>query len=255
MKRILMRLVPLLLCAVLLLTACNKPTALEMDVKNNSFTNTKTGVTYLRAPSCYEAISVLKDRKVARVQYKGMDDLTLYEIEFSAPESMIATEEGELFYVQGMALPTVWDMQPERVYVGQVGGSLDFAVALIEEAEDIEALTQIYRDAVPFPEKEMLDDTLLRTRYDLRFYSRNYPSFYYCITYWQFSEDVLVYEVIDSIESFVPSYSNALDITFEEDGDELCAVYNFGKGILYDRDARLCYAVGNLVYSYLENEE
>ena len=255
MKKVLMRLLPLLLCTVLLLSACNKPTALEMDVKNDSFTTTKTGVTYLRAPDCYEAISVLKDHKAARVQYKGMDDLVLYEIENASPEQMIATKEGELFYAKGLALPTVWEMQTERVYVGQVGGSLDFAVAMIEKAEDIEALTQIYRDAIPFPEKEMLDDTLLRTRYDLRFYSQHHPAFYYCITYWQFSEDVLVYEVIDSMESFVPTYTNALSVTFEEDGGELCAVYNFGKGILYDRDTRLCYAVGNLVYSYLENEE
>ena len=250
-----MRLVLLLLCATLFLTACNKPTALDMDVKSGSFTNTKTGVTYLRAPTCYEAISVLKDRKVARVQYKGMDDLTLYEVEFSTSEQIISSEEGELFYAQGMVLPTVWEMQPERIYVGQVGGSLDFAVALIEKADDIEALIEIYRDAVPFSEKDMLDNTLIRTRYDLRFYSQHYPSFYYCITYWQFSEDVLVYEVIDSIEGFVPTYTTALNITFEEDGDELCAVYNFGKGILYDRDAKACYAVGDIIYSYLENKE
>lgn len=255
MKTIWMRLMPLMLCAVLLLTACNKPVALDMDVKNGSFTNSKTGVTYLRAPSCYEAISVLKDHATARVQYKGMDDLVLYEIEFATPEQMIASKEGELFYAKGMQLPTVWDMQPERVYVGQVGGTLDFAVALMENAEDISALTEIYRDAVPFPEKEMLNDALVRSRYDLRFYSQHHPSFYYCITYWQFSEDVLVYEVIDSIEAFVPTYTNALEITFEEDGEELCAVYNFGKGILYDRDSRLCYAVGDIVYSYLENTQ
>ncbi len=255
MRTVLLRLFPLLLCLLLLLTSCNKPIALDMDAKNSSFTNTKTGVTYLRAPFCYEAISVLKDRATARVKYKAMDDLTLYEIEFADPSQMLATADGELFYAQGTRLPAVWEMQSELIYVGQVGAKKDFVVATIQTTKDIDALVEIYQNAVPFPEKEMLDDTLTRTRYDLRFYSQSYPSVYYRITYWQFSEDVLVYEVIDSIDSFVPSYTNALEITFEDDGDELCAVYNFGKGLLYDRDTKLCYAVGDIVYSYLEENQ
>lgn len=255
MRTVLMRLTLLVLCMVLLLTSCNKPVALDKDTKNNSYTNSKTGVTYFHAPLCYEAISIFKDRAVARVKYKDMDDLTLYEIEFATPEQIIATKDGEIFCAQGTQLPTVWDMQSERVYVGQVGAALDYVVAVIETQTDIEALVEIYRDATPFSEREMLDDTLVRTRYDLRFYSHNYPSFYYCITYWQFSQDVLVYEVIDSIEGFVPTYTNALNVTFEQDGDELCAVYNFGKGILYDRETRLCYAVGDIVYSYLETQQ
>ena len=255
MKKTLTRLLSLLLCAVLLLSSCNKPIALDVDTKDGSFTNTKTGVTYLPAPNCYEAISILKDRAVARIKYDEMDDVTLYEIEFSTPEKLIASLEGEIFYAKESQLPTVWEMQPEKVYIGQVGAALDFVVAMIESADDIDALLEIYRDAVPFPEKEMLDDTLTRSRYDLRFYSQHHPAFYYRITYWQFSQDVLVYEVIDSVESFVPTYTNALEVTFEEDGGELCAVYNFGKGILYDRETKLCYAVGDIVFSYLENDQ
>jgi len=255
MKNALLRLLPLLLCAVLLLSSCHRPVVLDVDAKGGSFTNNKTGVTYLIAPDCYEAISVLKDRSVARIKYDGMDDVTLYEIEHAAPEQMIASLNAELFYAKGTSLPTLFEMHPERVYVGQVGSALDFVIASIESAEDIDALLTVYRNAIPFPEGEMLDGTLTRSRYDLRFYSQHYPAFYYRMTYWQFSEDVLVYEVIDSMDGFEPTYTNAIDVTFEQDGDELCAVYNFGKGILYDRTTRLCYAVGDTVYSYLEENQ
>ena len=169
MKKGTIRLLPLLLCVALLLCGCSKAPVLDVDAKTGSFTNSKTGVTYQLAPDCYEAISVLVDRSVARIKYDGLDDVTLYEMEFVDPVKMIASKEGEVFYAKGTELPTLAQMACEKIYVGQVGGAKDYAVAIISSAEDVDALVDIYQNAVPFPEKEMLDDTLLRTRYDLRF--------------------------------------------------------------------------------------
>ena len=142
MKKVWMRFLPLLVCAVLLLSSCNRPTALDMDAKNGSFTNTKTGVTYRLAPDCYEAISILKDHSVARIKYDGMDDVTLYEIEFATSEEMIASLEGEIFYADGTTLPTLSEMMPERIYIGQVGAALDYVVAMIESADDIDIIIE-----------------------------------------------------------------------------------------------------------------
>ena len=63
---------------------------------------------------------------------------------------------------------------------------------------------------------------------------------------WHFESDVLVYEVIETQEGFTPRYSGA-EVTFEQDGNELCAVYNFGKNIIYDRVLKEGYAVGDTV--------
>ena len=235
--------------ALLCLAACSsKPTALEIDAKNGSYTNKKTGVVYVHAEKYYEAASVLSEREVARI--KEMDDLILYEIEGADPAQMIASAELELFYAQGMTLPTLAEMAPNKIYVGQVGSgtTLDTVVATVTDTATIDSLISLYNTAIPFPEKEMLNDQQTRTRYNLRFASSAHPAFYYCLTYWRFAEDVLVYEVIDSREGFVPTYTgDHVTVSFEEDGGELCAVYNFGKYIVYDRVLRECYAVGQIL--------
>lgn len=245
-----------LLCASLtlvlllsFLTGCGA-TKLKYDASAGSYTNKKTGVTYVHAEEYYEAVGVLPDRVTARIANDA--DVKLYEIKGADPTQMIATENLEIFCAEGTVMPKLWEMDVNCVYVGQVieGATMDNAIATVNAVEDMNALVELYQNAVPFPESEMLDGMQSRTRYNLRFASASYPAFYYRLTYWHFDSDVLVYEVIETQEGFTPRYSGA-EVTFEQDGNELCAVYNFGKNIIYDRVLRECYAVGDTVQKYL----
>ncbi len=245
-----------LLCAVLSLllllsafTGCGA-TKLKYNAGDGSYKNAKTGITYVHAEEYYEAASVLSDRVVARIANDAK--VTLYEVEGADPAQMIATENLEVFCAEGTVMPKLWEMDVNRIYVGQVieGATMDNAIATIDEAADITALVELYQNAVPFPESEMLDSMQSRTRYNLRFASPSYRAFYYRLTYWHFDTDVLVYEVIETQDGFTPRYSGAT-VTFEQDGDELCAVYNFGKNIIFDRVLKECYAVGDTVQQYL----
>ena len=96
--------------------------------------------------------------------------------------------------------------------------------------------------------------TLSKEVYDLKFRSNAYPGIYYCVTYWQFEEDVLVYEEIEDANDFTITYPGVEVYTEEYKGD-LYAVYNFGRGILYDRITKLCYPVGDIVWNYISDEE
>ena len=241
-----------LLLALLCCSACSKLPKMEYDAKSGSYTNQKTGIVYVHAESYYEAAAVLAERTVARIA--DMGDLTLYEMQGIDPTQMIASADLDIFYAEGLKMPTLAEMNVDKVYVGQVaeGATLDNVVAEIEAVADIDALVTLYQNGTAFSEKDMLDDQLSCSRYNLRFASSQYPAFYYCLTYRQYSEDVLVYERIDSQEGFVPTYTGEhITVSFETDGDELCAVYNFGKHILYDRVLRECYAVGELFVPYL----
>lgn len=242
-----------LLLALVCFSACSKLPKMEYDAKNGSYTNKKTGIVYVHAEEYYEAAAVLSERTVARIA--DMGDLTLYEMEGVDPTQMIASADLDIFYAQGLKMPSLAEMNVNKIYMGQVaeGATLDNVVAEIDATADIDKLVDLYQNGKAFSERDMLDDQLSCVRYNLRFASSQYPAFYYCLTYRRYAEDVLVYEVIDSREGFVPTYTGEhITVSFETDGDELCAVYNFGKHILYDRVLRECYAVGELLVPYLK---
>lgn len=250
MNKNLFRAAMLLLCIVTLFSSCGKPPKLE--VENGNYTNKKSGVTYLRAPLNYEAVSIVKDKTVARVAQDKLDDIILYEIENTAPEALLATEDYELFYAKGTTLPTLWEMQPNKALISQTG-TISFATASIEDGADVAALVALYQNGVSFS-KDEIDVGLTPKRYDLKFASAAYPAFYYTLTYWRFTENVEVWESVDDANNVTPTYTGIEMTVVEEDG-ETYAVYNFGKEILYDRTTGKCYAVGDTVAKYLDDSD
>ena len=246
MNKNLFRALLLLLCAVTLFSSCGKPP--KMEVENGNYTNKKSGVTYLRASLNYEAVSITKSKTVARVAQRKIDDIILYEIENVAPETLLATENYELFYAKGTTLPTLWEMNPNKVLITQTG-TISFATATIEDGADIASLVELYRNGVSFSEKDMLAG-MTPERYDLKFASTEYPAFYYTLTYRRYTEDVKIYVEVEDPNNFVSAYPG-VEVTIEN-GE---AVYNFGKEILYDRVTGKCYATGDTVSKYLDNTE
>ena len=250
MNKRIFRVALLLLVATMLLSSCGKPP--KMEVENGQYTNKKSGVTYLRAPMNYEATSIVKGKTVARVAQDKLADIVLYEIESTAPEKLLATEDYELFYAKGTTLPTLWEMNPTKVLLSQTG-TISFATGVIEETADVASLVNLYRSGVSFS-KDEIDVALTPTRYDLKFSSVEHPAFYYTLTYWRFTKDVEVWELVDDPNAFVPTYEG-IEVTVQDYEGENYAVYNFGKEILYDRTTGKCYAVGDTVAKYLDDTD
>ncbi|MBQ7348000.1 MAG: hypothetical protein IJW55_08585 [Clostridia bacterium] len=246
MKKQLLRGVLLLVSLVLLLAACSKTPAL--DYANGVFTNKKTGVSYLPAPACYKAQTLVQANAVAKISYSEMDDMILYEIENADTAKYLTNDSYQLFYASTVTLPELWEMSTDKVNVVRTG-TISYANVSITEAEDIAALIDAYQNGVHFSEDE-IDVNLTPARYDLEFASSVYPAFYYTLTYWQYDTEVLVYELIEDADSATPTYAG-VEVTYEDYEGETYAVYHFGKNLLYNRTTGECYPIGNTVSKYL----
>ena len=87
-------------------------------------------------------------------------------------------------------------------------------------------------------------------KYELKFESSNLKGVRYCLTYWRFESDVLIYEDIDSPDSFVPTYS--VDYTLHTyDNGAYYVAYNFGREILYNRTTDEACAIDQTLAEYL----
>lgn len=249
MKNLCFRILPLLLVALLLLTSCAKLPALKYD--GEKYTNPKTGISYLPAPTCYQAASLDEDAEIARVVQKGVDDIVLYAVGGVNTTKLLTDSTYTLYHAEDYALPTLAQMKPHTAYITQTI-ELSWAVAEITNAEEIGALITALDGQKGFPAQE-IDVTLSKEGYDLKFASNSYDGIYYCVTYWQFEEDVLIYEEIEDANDFTVTYPGVAVYTEEYKGD-LYAVYNFGSGILYDRITKLCYPAGDAVSRYLQSD-
>ena len=257
MKRRLIGLVAMTLCVLMLLASCSKqPIQLTYDMRTSQYTDKDNRVAYLRAPLYYEAVGLKTDAPYAQLTTKLAE--ILYEIDYADPKELIANEYFEIFHAQKTHMPTLFEMCADKVYVGQImsGAVMDLTIATITDSVDVAHLVGQYSlgEGASFMEDEIMDGTRVKSCYMLRFASSMYPAFYYCLEYMEYEDEILVYEIIESKEGFVPTYSSALDVTFDEsyaDRGELYAVYHFGYKVLFDHITGDCYPVGDAVSKYL----
>lgn len=246
MKRFLLRILPLVLGALMLFSACAKPP--EFERENGVYAYEKGGVSYVPAPMYYEAIGFKEGSEIARIKQKGLEDILMYPIEGVDPSSMITTANCEVFCAVGVTMPTLGEMAPTKINICRTV-EITYQLAVIENAAEIAALVEVYENTRGF-KKSIEMDAMTVERYDLKFESETVPGIYYCLTYWRFPEDVLIYELIDDFESFEILYPNA-EVTTDTYEDEKYAVYNFGKNIIYNRTTGLCYPAGEVIENYL----
>ena len=250
MKSRLLRGALLLVAALLLLSSCSVP---ALTLKDGAYLDKKTNVSYLPAPSCYQAIGYAKDSAVARIKLKEMDDLVLYPIDGMEGNKWLCNEDYQVFYADSETLPELWEMDVTKVCVNRTVNQ-SYTVATILKKEDIAALINAYQNGPSFEQSDM-DEGLVFEKYDLVFEA---SALRYCLTYWKFEKEVLIYETIADPNSFTPTYPN-VRVTTEEyhytrDGQamvEHLAVYHFGTEILYNRETGLCYPVEGTVADYL----
>ena len=253
MKKFLSRTLPLLLCAMLFLTACNK--APKMTYTDGVFKVDGMGVKFEAAPAYYEAKAYAEARPVARLEQGEMDDLIFYEIDGVSPEKMISSANHELFCAVGTKLPELWEMSVTKAHVCQTA-SVTYSLATVEGEKALASLIDPYQNGASFSAKE-IDAGLKKSKYDLKFESPLYPGIYYCLTYWQFDKDVLVYQDIEDPNSYDVLYPNVTRTVgqYEDAEGGYYVEYNFGKYLLHNRTTGMCWAIGETVAALLETQE
>ena len=249
MKRTGLRLLPLLLSLVLLVSCAQAP---ELELTEEGYVHEKTGVAYVPADAYYEAIAIDKDLVIARIANDKIDDDLFYAIDGVASEQMIATERYEIFCAVDKTLPTLAQMSPWRALICKTA-TLSYSVASIEEEADLKTLLGVYA-MQGFPEEDLYCDDLTPEQYDIKFESSEHPAFYYVLKYRSFSSEVLVYEVIADENDFIATYPGG-PVTTETFEDEVYAVNHFGSGLLYDQVTHTYYPVGTLIQDYLDGAE
>lgn len=248
----LLRLSSLLLLLLLLLTSCASVPKLEAE--GGRYRNTKTGITYLEAPLCYKAASYQQSKAVARISEKKVEDVVLYQINDTlSPEHFLTTARFDLFYAEGTTLPTLAEMDPYRVHLGQ-SDAITVTFSLITEAKDIAALLSLYAGELHFAESEVLWVLMNVEKYELRFESEDFDGLYYYLDYYQCSEEVVIEEPIEDPESFTHRFAG-VEVTVSEYKGQYYAAYHFGHGILRDPATGICYPAWNLLSPYVEGIE
>lgn len=237
-----------LLLAILLLSSCTA----SLEYRDGKYVNQKNGISYVAAPSPYQALAY-DDEEVAKIKQKELDDLLLYPVDGMDAQKWLCTEDFAIFYADTEVLPSLWEMNVKKVLLNQTI-NLSYTVATISDAQTVRALQEHYRGGNSFPLSE-LEEGLRFESYDLVFES---DTMRYCITYRQYEQEILIYEAIEDPSAFTPSYEGVPvtteDYHYVKDGVEMVehlAVYHFGNGLMYNRESGLCYPVGDLISPYL----
>lgn len=248
-----LRLSLLALSLLLILSACSGVP--KMKIEEGRYLNSKTGITYLEAPLCYKASSYKKNGAVAKIAEKKLDDILLYQINDEIPsELMLSTENFDLFYAEGSTLPTLSQMKPYRVHLGQ-SDAVTVTFSMITDAEDIAALLAAYQGPVSFAESDVYWILMDYEKHELRFESEQYPGIYYYLDYYHCLEEIIIEDVVDDPNSFEPRFKG-VEVTVSEYKGLYYAAYHFGYGVLRDPETGICYPAGDIVGPYInENAE
>ncbi len=159
---------------------------MDYDKATNLYTDRYTGISYTNAPSVYEPMALSKE--YARWKSPG-GRVVFYEIEGMDPSLWLAEEGKTVFYSTEVTLPTLSQMEPNRILIC-VEETLTVAIAEITEPEEISALIDIWEngEAVPYP------GTTPKATYRIKFQSELYPGLLFSLIYVEYDNgDRLLY--------------------------------------------------------------
>lgn len=120
----------LVLCICALACACTKKYDFSMD--GGAYVDHRLNISYTAAPSCYEPIKM--DTEI----YGEMDKVKFFRIIGADPEKWLCEELGNVFYADGVKLPTLGEMT--LTYV-DLFDSEQLDADLLDDEEPLERVT------------------------------------------------------------------------------------------------------------------
>ena len=247
MRKSIVCLITLLLVASVMLSACSSVTVMES--KNGMYVNPDTGISYHPASANYESKTVNKSELVACLANEDMEENYLYAIDGVNTNRYLTTIYNDIFYADGIALPTLREMDAKRVLFTQTK-VLTASLVQLEDTAVLSALTNAY-EGMSFDSDLMIyeDGCVRNLEFRLKFESEYYPSLYYTLDYHSYSREITIWEPIDSVDSFENLYPG-VEVTTEYEDGYLYAVYHFGTDFLYDHVTGFCYPLWDTLTEY-----
>lgn len=187
MKKNWIRAAALLLSAVMLtasLASCRLH-KVKFDPENNRYTDSRTDISYLDAPGCYEPVAIGKE--YAKLSFGGKSSLVLYEVGNMDPAKWLCEEGKTVFYAEGETLPTLTEMAPTQVHLC-IEEASTMVLSTITDAADIAALVDVWLSGEEVAYTGMEPNINLRVKFE----SQTYPGLYYSLIYLEYGDGTKV---------------------------------------------------------------
>ena len=183
MKKNLIRIAALLLSALMLtssLSSCRLH-KVSFDAEHNQYVDGRTSIRYTDAPGCYEPVAIGKE--YAKIYYNRKASVTLHEMGDMDPAQWLCEEGKTVFYAEGVTLPTLNEMAPEKVHLC-IEEAVTMVVTTVTDTADIAALIDVWQNG------EEVTYTGLEPTLNLRikFESSAYPGLYYSLIYLEYGD-------------------------------------------------------------------
>lgn len=247
MKKSFVCLLTLLLAAVMTLSSCSSVTVMES--KDGMYVNPDTGVSYHAASANYESKTIDKSEPIASLGSADLEEGYLYAIDGISTKQFLTTLYNDVFYADGITMPTLREMNTNRVLFTQTK-VLTASLVQLEEADVLSSLVSAYEGKGFDSELMIFEDGCVRNlEFRLKFESAAYPSLYYTLDYHSYSKEITLWEPIDSAEDFEILYPGVQVTTAYENG-YWYAVYHFGTDFLYDHVTGICYPLWDTLADY-----
>ena len=183
MKKCVVRVLALVFTCVMLvgsLSACRLH-KVQFDKDLNLYTDGRTGIRYTDAPGCYEPVAIGKE--YAKWSYNRKSGVIFYEIGNMDPAKWLCEEGKTVFYAEGVTLPTLTEMAPEKVHLC-VEEAITAVLVTVTDQADINALIDAWLGGEEITYSGLEPTLNLR----IKFESPSYPGLYYSLIYLEYSD-------------------------------------------------------------------
>ncbi len=248
-----LRLVASLLLLCSLLASC-KGGAYKLSFQDGAYVNEKKGKTFYAAPYSYRVLEIKDLGRVNATIVVDKFKTDLFALKSMDPAHWLSDEEFNLYYSSEVALPKLKEMQVNKIALVQKGVAYNQVMASITNSAMIADSVEFCTTGTTIPAEKITLNPDTDTAYELIFFSALYPDIAYAMEYWTFSQNVYVYAKLTD-DGQIPDLYPGIKAEIVTVAGERVARFDLGDGLVYDRDADVCYAVGKVLESYFLAEQ
>lgn len=182
----------------------------------NGLYDDKNKISYSHASTVYEATALVKE--YGKLALSSKESYVLYTIPGADPTEILATEDYNIVYAEGVTMPTLVEMEPAILRIC-VDSETVREVANITDGAAVISLVQAFTNGknIAYPAASPLRS------YTVRFESTKYPGFFYTLTYVEYAEDV----EIDGVNYGRYFFRSAFEGIFVPVGNEIHKAMGF----------------------------
>lgn len=150
----------------------------------NGLYDSQNKITYSHASTVYEATALVKE--YGKLAVTDKESYALYTVPGMDPTEMLATEDFNIVYAEGYAMPTLLEMAPTVLRICVDSSDTIREIHMMDDAVAIASVVNAFTTgkSLSYPAASPLRS------YKARFESSQYPGFYYSLTYVEYAEDV-----------------------------------------------------------------